>query len=229
LSKPIDTTFEIETPEGIDLLLRPAGMVPRALAFAVDLAVRGLLLAVLVFAFSLLGQLGLGLMALLFFAVNWLYMVLFEVLDQGRSPGKRLLGLKVIHDDGTPIGWPASLIRNLLRVVDMLPFGYSFGALSCLWHPAFKRLGDLAAGTLVIHRDAAPSRPELPQAPALQPCCALTLEEQRAVVEFALRADRLSAGRRAELARIVAEPLRLDPTNAETQLLGIARALVGMA
>lgn len=58
-----------------------------------------------------------------------------------------------MHDDGTPVGWTSSLTRNLLRFVDLLPFGYFLGALSCLANPAFKRLGDLAAGTLVVYQE----------------------------------------------------------------------------
>ncbi|MGV8435388.1 RDD family protein, partial [Pseudomonas aeruginosa] len=87
---------------------------------------------------------GLGL--LLTFVMTWWYMVLFEVLNQGRSPGKQMMGLRVVHDDGTPVGWAASLLRNLLRFADILPFGYALGLLCCLNHPAFKRLGDIAAG-----------------------------------------------------------------------------------
>nr|GFD53798.1 hypothetical protein [Tanacetum cinerariifolium] len=79
------------------------------------------------------------------------------------------MGLRVVHDDGTPVGWSASLLRNLLRFVDMLPFGYSVGAFACLQHPLFKRLGDLAAGTLVIYRDAPTPRPTLPDAPPVMP------------------------------------------------------------
>ncbi|ERI53457.1 hypothetical protein N878_15265, partial [Pseudomonas sp. EGD-AK9] len=164
---PLDTRYQVETPEGIDLQLRPAGLVPRALAFAIDLAIRGLILAVMFIVLGLLGQFGMGLGTILLFLVTWWYMVLFEVLNQGRSPGKQLLGLRVVHDDGTPIGWAASLTRNLLRFVDILPFGYSLGILSCLNHPAFKRLGDIAAGTLVVYRDAAPARPQLPEAELL--------------------------------------------------------------
>ena len=63
-------------------------------------------------------------LALLLFLVQWWYMVLFEVLNQGRTPGKYWLGLRVVHDDGTPVGWTSSLTRNLLRFVDLLPFGY---------------------------------------------------------------------------------------------------------
>ena len=151
---PLDTRYQVETPEGIDLHLRPAGLVPRALAFAIDLAIRGLILAVTFIVLGLLGQFGMGLGTILLFLVTWWYMVLFEVFNQGRSPGKQMLGLRVVHDDGTPIGWAASLTRNLLRFVDILPFGYTLGIISCLNHPAFKRLGDIAAGTLVVYRDA---------------------------------------------------------------------------
>ena len=78
-------------------------------------------------------------------------MVLFEVLNQGRSPGKQWMGLRVVQDDGTPIGWSASLLRNLLRFVDLLPFGYFLGAISCLQHPDLqtpRRPGRRHAGDL---------------------------------------------------------------------------------
>ena len=101
----LDNTHRVETPEGIDLLLRPAGLVPRALAFTLDLLIRGAILALLGVGFALLGKFGMGVGALLLFLVQWWYMVLFEVLNQGRTPGKYWLGLKVVHDDGTPIGW----------------------------------------------------------------------------------------------------------------------------
>lgn len=80
----LDTRYKVETPEGIDLILRPASLPPRALAFAVDLAIRGLLLGLLFIAFALLGKLGMGLGAIVTFVLTWWYMVLFEVLNQGR-------------------------------------------------------------------------------------------------------------------------------------------------
>lgn len=143
----------METPEGIDLILRPAGLLSRSIAFGIDLMIRGALLGALFFVLGTLGDFGTGLFMLALFIGTWGYMVLFEVLHQGRTPGKQIMGLRVIHDDGTPIGWSASVLRNLLRFVDMLPFGYCVGAFTCLQHPLFKRLGDLAAGTLVIYRD----------------------------------------------------------------------------
>ena len=132
-----------------------------------------------------------------------------------------------MHDDGTPIGWPASLTRNLLRFVDILPFGYSLGILSCLNHPAFKRLGDIAAGTLVVYRDNAPAAPELPQAEPIRAPFSMSLNEQRALLSFAERAQSLSSARRQELASILAEPLQVPAEQAEQQIHGIARGLLG--
>ena len=154
-------------------------------------------------------------------------MVLFEVLRQGRSPGKQWMGLRVVHDDGTPIGWSASLLRNLLRFVDLLPFGYFLGAISCLQHPHFKRLGDLAAGTLVIYREQSLARPRIPQAAALRLPFALDLSEQRAILAFAERQGDLSAERVHELASILATPLQVSPARAVEQLNGVARGLLG--
>jgi hypothetical protein len=156
-------------------------------------------------------------------------MVLFEVLNQGRSPGKQWMGLRVVHDDGTSVGWSASLLRNLLRVVDMLPFGYFLGAISCLQHPNFKRLGDLAAGTLVIYREQPLSRPQLPAAEPRRPAFALALAEQRAILGFAERQGELSEARVAELAAILAQPLQLSAPQAVAELNGIARGLLGPA
>ena len=226
-SAPLDTRYQIETPEGIDLPLRPAGLLPRVLAFAFDLGARGLLMGILLVPLALLGNIGIGLGSLLLFLVSWWYMVLFEVLNQGCSPGKQVMGLRVVQDDGTPVGWSASLIRNLLRFVDMLPFGYFLGAISCLQHPNFKRLGDLAAGTLVVYRELPLARPRVPQAPALRLPFALELSEQRAILNFAERQGELSAERVLELASVLATPLQVSPARAVEQLNGVARGLLG--
>ncbi|MHA3736719.1 RDD family protein [Pseudomonas sp. Eth.TT006] len=227
LTPPLDTRYQVETPEGIDLPLRPAGLMVRTLAFAIDLGIRGTLLGVLFVALAFLGQLGMGLGSLLLFAVSWWYMVLFEVLCQGRSPGKQWMGLRVIHDDGTPIGWSASLLRNLLRFVDLLPFGYCLGALSCLQHPTFKRLGDIAAGTLVVYSERPLLRPSLPEAPPRSAPVPLALSEQRALLAFAERQAELSPARVNELAALLAQPLHISAPKAVSELNGIARGLLG--
>ena len=223
----LDTRYQVETPEGIDLALRPAGLVARALAFTIDLLIRGAILAVVYLVLGLLGQFGAGLATIILFLVTWWYMALFEVLNQGRSPGKQLMGLRVVHDDGTPIGWAASLTRNLLRFVDLLPFAYTLGIISCLSNRAFKRLGDIAAGTLVVYREQSAERPVLPEADTQLAPFPLDLQEQRAVLAFAERSGQLSGARRTELAGILAEPLQVPAEQAQDRLNGIARGLLG--
>ncbi|WP_339430997.1 MULTISPECIES: RDD family protein [unclassified Pseudomonas] len=227
LAPPLDTRHQVETPEGIDLPLRPAGLMVRSIAFAIDLGLRGVLMGVLFIVLAFLGKLGMGLGSLLLFAISWWYMVLFEVLRQGRSPGKQWMGLRVVHDDGTPIGWSASLLRNLLRFVDLLPFGYFLGAISCLQHPTFKRLGDIAAGTLVVYSERPLSRPQLSDAEPRRSPVPLTLAEQRAVLGFAERQGELSPARVNELAALLAQPLHIPAPKAVAELNGIARGLLG--
>ncbi|AZC20324.1 MULTISPECIES: RDD family protein [Pseudomonas] len=227
LPPPLDTRYQVETPEGIDLPLRPAGLLVRALAYGLDLGIRALVMGVLFVALGFFGEIGIGLGSILLFLISWWYMVLFEVLNQGRSPGKQMMGLRVVQDDGTPIGWSASLTRNLLRFADMLPFAYFLGAISCLQHPAFKRLGDLAAGTLVIYREQTVERPQLPPATPRSAPFALSLDEQRAILGFAERQAQLSAERTQELAAILAQPLHVPTAQATAELNGIARGFLG--
>lgn len=195
---PLDTVRLNETPEGIDLGLRLAGPVPRALALALDWLVRLGLYAAMI-PLAMLSGLGAGLILLGAFLLEWLYPVLFEVL-RGATPGKRALGLAVVHDDGTPVGVPASLIRNLLRVVDFLPIFYGVGLVSMLIDRDFRRLGDLAAGTLVIHAEDLRTKPSVPAADPHPLPPGLTLAAQQAILAFAERAERLSPGRCEELA-----------------------------
>src|SRR5690606_7330784 len=78
------------------------------------------------------------------------YFLLFEALDHGRTPGKRLVGLRVISDDGRPMAVQQAVVRNLVRVVDSLPGGYGIGIVAALLSPRAQRLGDMAAGTVVV-------------------------------------------------------------------------------
>ncbi|WP_437883206.1 RDD family protein [Pseudomonas sp. LRF_L74] len=223
----LDTRHHVETPEGIDLVLRPASAIPRILAFLLDLLLRGAILLLAFIVLALLGGFGKGMVSIVVFLVSWWYMVLFEVLNQGRSPGKQIMGLRVVHDDGTPVGWGASLTRNLLRFVDMLPFAYCLGLISCLSHPAFKRLGDLAAGTLVVYRDDTPKRPPIPEGDVERAPFPLNLDEQRALLGFVERQAGLSSARRSEVASILAEPLQVPAEQAEGKINAIARGLMG--
>ena len=203
----LDTLKQVETPEGVTLNLRVAGVVPRAAAWLVDALIRMALLtfASTIFA-ALLGKGGLGLFLLIMFVIFWFYMVLFEALNQGRTPGKLMMGLRVVNDNALPVGWLNSVIRNLLRTVDVFPVLYGFGLGAMLLDRDFRRLGDRVAGTLVVY-DPRPRRASAPRAtqPARLPE-PLTTEEQVALLGFAERAGHLTAERQAELADIL-QPL----------------------
>ena len=203
----IDTVRTVETPEGIALELRPAGPVPRALAWALDLGIRLAIYLSAGMVAAFLGRAGVGLMAILVFLLEWFYPVLFEVLWEGRSPGKRVMGLQVLMEDGRPEGWAPAMLRSLLMFVDFLPFFYGAGLTAMLAGKEGRRIGDLAAGTLVVHALPPPSagRPVPSARPALPPV-PLSLEEQRAIAAFAERAPALTPERASELADIL-EPL----------------------
>ena len=181
----IDTLRTVQTPEGIDLHLPLAGLVPRSLAWLIDALIRLFIYTGLATVLLIFGDTGAGLYLLAAFVIEWFYPVLFEVLRDGQTPGKRSYGIKVLHDDGTPISWSASLIRNLLRVVDFLPIMYGFGIATMMLNRDFKRLGDLAAGTIVVYRDVPLPVPKLSISQASRPPYALNLEEQQAIMAVA--------------------------------------------
>jgi uncharacterized RDD family membrane protein YckC len=224
----LDTTRRVSTPEGIELTLSLAGPVPRALAWAVDFFLRALAVLGVVMVAGFLGRAGWGLAAIAAFAVEWLAPAWFEVLWNGQTPGKRVLGIAVVHDDGTPVRWGPALTRNLLRAVDFLPFLYGFGLATMLASRDFKRLGDLAAGTVVVYAPRRAAARTLPEAPPRAPAVALSLEEQRVVLELAERAASLTAERLEELAGLAA-PITgaADGAASAARLLGMASYLAG--
>lgn len=196
----LDTLRRVPTPEGIELTLRLAGPVPRAYAFIVDLLIRGGIFLVLIQILVFLGRSGTGLMAICYFLLEWFYPVLFEVFWGGATPGKRAFSLIVVNDNGTPVTVGASVTRNLLRAVDFMPFLWAFGLLSMLFSRDFKRLGDLAAGTVVVYRDKVRTRAALPEVPPRAPGYPLSLAERRAVLNFAERYNLLTEERADEVA-----------------------------
>lgn len=223
----LDTTRTVETPEGVELGLRLAGPAVRAYAWAVDFAIRIVAYLVIWVPLALFGGVGLGVYLLLVFLSEWFYPVYFEVHRDGSTPGKRLLGIRVLHDDGTPVSWGSSMVRNLVRFADLLPVAYGFGLASTLIHPDFKRLGDLAAGTLVVHRVDEGLPASIPAAAPRPPATVLTLPEQRAILEFAERQSTWSAQRSAELATLARPLTGLTGYSGHAALLGIANWLVG--
>lgn len=199
----LDTSRHFETPEGITLGLAVAGPVVRAQAWLVDAAIRVLIYIACFYTLFLLGNTGAGLFSITVFLMEWFYPVLFEVLNDGATPGKKMFDIKVINDNGTPVRWSASIVRNLLRTVDFLPVFYGVGLCCTLLNRDFKRLGDMAADTLVIYNPPQQQEPELPPATATAPPLSLSLIEQRSILEFAERSPEISAERSVELAEIL--------------------------
>jgi uncharacterized RDD family membrane protein YckC len=224
----LDTAREVPTPEGIELSLRLAGPVSRALAWALDLVVRLAVIAVFGIALGVLGKFGWGLFLILWFALEWLYPTVCEVYFGGATPGKRALGLIVLHDDGTPVQWAASFTRNLLRAIDFFPALYGVGLLSMLLNRDFKRLGDIAGGTVVVYRDPAMRHAAVPIAPPLPPPGPLSLAEQRALLDFATRAGNLTPERAEELASLAPHLTGgQQGARALARLMSIANYLIG--
>lgn len=223
----LDTLRQVETPEGLPLDLRCAGACPRAYAWALDLGIRLAALSTLGTALALLGEAGSGVLLVVMFLVYWGYPIVFEVLNDGQTPGKRALGLRVVNANGTPVTWLASIVRNLLRTVDMLPAAYGFGLASMLLDAHGRRLGDHAAGTLVVYAERERPRAPAPPAPPIAPPLPLRQDEQGAIVAFAERSAQMTPERQAELAGLL-EPLTGQRDESAVRgVLGLANYLLG--
>ena len=156
-----DDFLSIQTPENIIFGYEVAGLGTRFIASALDtllitvvLTIAGLAAFFFANLLDLISTLGegwvIGIYSVLTFLIFWGYYVVFEMVWAGQTPGKRHMGLRVIGRDGTPVGIAASLIRNLIRLVDFIPAFYGLGAITMFASPQTRRLGDFAAGTLVV-------------------------------------------------------------------------------
>lgn len=163
----VDEQLDIHTPENVAFGYQLAGIGSRFIAALADTLLIVLLqLIVNLLLLLIIGPtLGAGLetadsqtlswaaavIGLIAFAFLWGYYIFFEMWWNGQSPGKRLVGLRVIRSDGTPISLSEAIIRNLIRIVDFLPLYYGVGVITMFIDAQARRLGDLAAGTLVVY------------------------------------------------------------------------------
>ncbi len=201
----LDTRYRVEIPGGINLEAQVVGPIPRSLAFAIDLVIRGLVilvLSILSIPFDSFG-LGGGFFLIFLFAIEWLYPVLFEVYWRGQTPGKKVLGISVINDDFSPVTLGTSLVRNLLRTIDFLPLFYLTGLVCMMSNQRFQRLGDMAAGTLVISVSESAKNAVLKDIVPLAPTMPLQRAEQSSIIDFMQRSQQLSQPRQQELASIL--------------------------
>jgi uncharacterized RDD family membrane protein YckC len=209
-----EDTRTIATPEGVELRLRLAGVGSRFAAGTIDFSIKATIVLViaLVLGISLGGVPALigSAAALLFGAI--FFDVLFEVRAGGKTPGKRALGLRVVMEDGRPVGLRASSVRNTLRLVEGLPLSYIPAIVSILVTRSNQRLGDLAAGTVVVHEApaGAVAREYTAPVPAYTETwdvSAVTAQELAAVRDFLRRRSEFTPDARAALAARLAAAL----------------------
>lgn len=152
----------ILTPEHVQVELTPAGLGSRFLALLLDSLFAFGLSAFLATILALVPPAGFAyaIWVTTSFLITSAYHVYFETYHQGRSPGKKLVGLRVVDGLGLPISLEQSFVRNVVRFLDAVPLFYGVGGLACLLDSRRRRLGDVAADTLVIRegRSSDPGR-----------------------------------------------------------------------
>jgi uncharacterized RDD family membrane protein YckC len=157
-------SLDVATPERVALSLPVAGIGYRCLAWLIDATLLFVFWITAYFAFSLLVSDVLGLfrglsgfvqtlLAVGIFATQWLYWTINEVFFNGQTPGKRVMRIRVVRADGSPVGVYESAVRNLLRAVDFLPLLYASGCITMLMSRQHRRLGDMVAGTLLVREE----------------------------------------------------------------------------
>jgi uncharacterized RDD family membrane protein YckC len=215
----------IETPEQTALEFPLAGIGSRFLALAADtllqLAVAWIVImifAVSAISLSLFSKVAgiwtFAIMVFVLFSVQFGYFALFEALWNGQTPGKRWTHLRVIKDSGRPISAYDAILRNLLRIVDSLPTMYATGLITMLISKENKRVGDYAAGTVVIHEKPLQGVSSIWQqsatpvpASAVGTLPQLTVEELQLVEAFLDRRGSLEPHVRSAMARQIADRL----------------------
>ncbi|MEA2558014.1 MAG: hypothetical protein QOG88_1552 [Actinomycetota bacterium] len=210
----------VVTPEGIPLSLDVAGLGSRAIALGIDWLIQIGITIVVVWVLSGVHVEGTAagvIIAVFFFFVFWGYFFVFEGLWHGQTPGKRTQRLRVVRADGHPMGGARMFVRNLLRIVDFFPLYNAVGVISILATRRSQRVGDLAAGTIVI-REPKPEqiRPLLITPPPPIPVAGgpvmdvsgMNERQYQLVRSFLQRRDALKAPARQQIAAEVAAVIR---------------------
>ncbi|MEH7121085.1 RDD family protein [Neobacillus vireti] len=166
--------LDIKTPEYVAIQFKIAGLGSRAAAFIIDqvllMLVNVLTIVVLFFVmdgmestsfFLAESSFPIAVVLIGLFVLNWGYFFFFEFFSGGRTLGKKVVGIRVIQENGHSITLLSSFIRNLVRLIDSLPTAYFLGIIMIFFHPKHKRLGDLVAGTIVVHERKAKKKKKL--------------------------------------------------------------------
>jgi uncharacterized RDD family membrane protein YckC len=231
---PLDSTISIVAPENIAFEYRAAGPFRRLPAFLADMVICVVLYIGLAFVMGMMGVVLAGLaeaiMLIGFFIIYWFYGGLFETFMNGQTPGKRMMGIRVVTKEGQPINGLQAVMRNILRAVDVMPllplyaFGlpvplgipvFTFGLAVMAMNRRYQRLGDIACGTMVVleerHWLSGVAQLEDERAAQLAmyipPDFRASRTLAQAVSTYVERRRFFSVPRRREIARHLAEPL----------------------
>lgn len=222
----MDRSLRIRTPESIAFSYELAGLGSRFLAVIVDMLIQAAILAGIFWGLALIGahapkaaaaarsasaseSLAIAIVAGIVFIVFFGYFIAFESLWNGQTPGKKLLGIRVVRDGGFPIDLGACAVRNIVRAGE-LPLGfYAVSAVVCIASPENKRLGDLAAGTIVVRDAKAETLETIVAEPQEHARTALIGEEEQSLIDrFNARRKGLSPDVRERIARELASRVR---------------------
>lgn len=222
----MDRSLTVKTPESVAFSYDLAGLGSRFLAVAIDLVIQLLLLGGIIWAIALVGEsaprsavtavasksmqsvttaIVVGLMFVIFFG----YFIVFEAFWNGRTPGKTMMGLRVVRDAGYPLDLTSAVIRNLVRIGEFFVAFYAISAVACVLSRENKRLGDMAAGTIVV-RDA----PLAALGHVMTACQSvprsglLTAQEYALIDQFVARRSSLAPRVRARMASQIATRVR---------------------
>lgn len=230
----------IHSPEHVAIGLVPAGLGSRYVAFIVDLLLVGGACVAVARAGSAIPAIGTAVVTTVCFVLFWAYPVLFEVFGGGQTPGKRLLRLRVVDGRGLAIRPEQSLVRNVVRILDMVPLG-GLGMGCTLLDPHHRRLGDLAADTLVVDEKQAEAldgeaagarRHNSLRTPRIRRLVEhrIGLEERELLVALCFRAPRLEERARYDLFETVGKHYRLRLGIEDENLSGesVVRGLVAL-
>ncbi|MCY4656815.1 MAG: RDD family protein [Gammaproteobacteria bacterium] len=221
----IDNVKQFETPLGVELAHVPAGLPVRAAAFLIDLVIKFMLLIVFAVVLVSIGSFGIGLFLIVFFLLDWFYFVIWDVANNGKPPGKIAMGIRTVHNDGTPISLAGSFVRSVLLIADFLPSFYICGIVSISVTRHFSRLGDLAAGTMVVYDK--PKVEHVAKRVDHVHSLPVPLEQNERLnfLDFQDRFDRFSENRQVELCETLYPLTNKKKTESTRVVLGIAEGI----
>jgi uncharacterized RDD family membrane protein YckC len=221
----VDRTLSVKTPESIAFSYDLAGLGSRFLALAIDMAIQIAILVAIFYAIFLIGthappahkhvhdsaaeSAAIAFIVAIIFLVFFAYFIIFEAFWNGQTPGKRLMHLRVVRDGGYPLDFAGSAIRNLVRVGEVALGFYGISAIASIFSPENKRLGDLAAGTVVVRDGRLASLSTVMENAADAPRTTLLSEQEHKVIDqFVTRRKGLTPAVRAAIAERIAQQVR---------------------